>query len=541
MKIPFFRAGANGDSSVGAAGGEAKPLGLISGLLLLDSGEVERTFVYRCQERYLIYNSLCGLRSLFFVANREHLQKYQEEIAVRAALLKKIENVSQVPFGELPGPLFIPCDADSLTIEDGEWFPRELSSLDGVRESVERSEVFLNQISPSTLWLLSQSEKALRGRGFEVDFELEKLREPGETALRLHDKAACVRLISESPLDLPAHVPTAVIEPEEFLALKNWNELVRLYVGRTGDAEPESFFIKSSFDSAGNAAIRLNARNFEEKKNAYDDEIRRSITLDAIDERRQVEELRTDIDIAPSLTVLHFADDKLIEYKRLQWQKRKGISLLVQREISAAPEVVFDSFGILCFIKDRDEYEFLQASAQLYADADRHHFIGSYISDAFNREFLDSPMRQKLRNLCGIFAALGFRGPIGFDSRLNERGEHVFIYDVNPRLTAVYPPLAVRSFLREKGFSAASVMSLGYRGEFVYEDLSETLSHFSRNNLLYTPDSGKGLILLPNLCRRNGFDITLVNLSRDEIADLVTSGILLETADAGSPAHRRFY
>jgi hypothetical protein len=535
MKIPFFRAGTS-DRQAAAA----KPLGLINGLLLLDSGEVERTFVFRCQERYLTYNSLCGLRSLFFAADEKHLQKYKEEIAVRAAFLAEIENVSQIPFGALPLPLFVPCDIDRLTVEDREWFSGELR-LDEIKASIERGEVFLNQISPSTLKLLAETEKALRNGGGEVDFGLENLQVSSLKALQFHNKSTCVQMIRESTFELPAHVPTAVIEPDEFLALKNWEQLVGLYVAETGDDAPESFFIKSSFDSAGNAAIRLTAADFKEKKKSFDEEIRRSITLDAVDESRQMEELRTDVEIAPSLGALDFTDEKLFEYKKMQWRERKGIKLLVQREIRAAPDVVFDSFGILCFIKNRDESEFLQASAQLYADADRHHFIGSYISDAFNREFLEPAMRRKLDNLCRLFAESGYRGPIGFDSRLNERGEHVFIYDVNPRLTAVYPPLAVRAFLREKGFSAESVMSLGYRGEFVYRNLTETLAHFSANNLLYTPESRKGLILLPNLCRRDGFDLTLVNLSRSEIAELVTSGVLLDTASADSPANRKFY
>lgn len=534
MKVPFFQTGINGRKS------NAKPLGLINGLLLLDSGEVERTFIFRCQERYLTYNSLCGLRSLFFVANREHLQKYEEEIALRAAFLEEIEKTSRIPFGELPRPFFVPCNADQLSVENQDWLADELSR-DDIKKSIEYGQVFLNQISPATLNLLSQTEKILCRHGFDIDFDLKNLKVSGELALQFHNKTAYVELIRQSPLDLPAHVPTALIEPDDFLALKNWAELVSLYTAQTGDAEPRSVYIKSSFDSAGNVAIRLTAGNFNEKKAAFDDEIKSSITLEKIDEAKQVEDLRADINIAPSLQAVSFSDGKLAEYKKLQWHERTGIKLLVQREVSSKPDTTFDSFGILCFITDRHNIEFLQSSAQLYADPQRHHFIGSYISDSFNREIRETPMLKKLENLCRVFAEKGYRGPLGFDSRLNEEGEHILIYDANPRLTAVYPPLAVRSFLQEKGFSAENVTSLGYRGEYVYDNLTETLSHFSRHNLLYTPENRKGVILLPNLCRRNGFDITLINLSKDEISQLVESNILLETAHPNSPASQKFY
>src|SRR5215211_7181920 len=106
MYIPFFQAGTNHHGS------ETKPLGLINGLLLLDSGEVERTFIFRCQERYLTYNSLCGLQSVFFVAHREHREKYRVEIARRGEYLRAIKNASRIPFGELSQPLFVPCDID---------------------------------------------------------------------------------------------------------------------------------------------------------------------------------------------------------------------------------------------------------------------------------------------------------------------------------------------------------------------------------------------------------------------------------------------
>jgi hypothetical protein len=108
MKIPFFQTDINKPAS------DRRPLGFINGLLLLDSGEVEHSFIFRCQERYLTYNSLAGLQSLFFVINRDHLQKYKEEITRSSAFLAEIKNVSQIPFGELPPPLFVPCNAEEL-------------------------------------------------------------------------------------------------------------------------------------------------------------------------------------------------------------------------------------------------------------------------------------------------------------------------------------------------------------------------------------------------------------------------------------------
>ena len=75
--LPFFRFGAR----PGATGGATRPLGIVSGGLLLDSGEADPTFVYRCQDRYLAYTSLLGLRTVFFVRDDAHAAHYAALIA----------------------------------------------------------------------------------------------------------------------------------------------------------------------------------------------------------------------------------------------------------------------------------------------------------------------------------------------------------------------------------------------------------------------------------------------------------------------------
>src|SRR5437660_6138557 len=73
--LPLFRVAG------GASGGA--PLAIISGGLILDLGEAERTFIYRCQDRFLAYSSLWKLPSVFFVAGASHEETYRAHTAIQ--------------------------------------------------------------------------------------------------------------------------------------------------------------------------------------------------------------------------------------------------------------------------------------------------------------------------------------------------------------------------------------------------------------------------------------------------------------------------
>src|SRR5688500_9267618 len=104
---PFFDAGQQ------PLPGGGLPLGIISGGLILDSGEAERTFIFRCQDRYLAYNTLQGLRSVLFVSNDEHVRYYREALAGFQQSWEAITAASGVlPPSGLPEPVFVACDID---------------------------------------------------------------------------------------------------------------------------------------------------------------------------------------------------------------------------------------------------------------------------------------------------------------------------------------------------------------------------------------------------------------------------------------------
>ena len=63
-----------GDGTQPGAG--SAPLALVGGSLLVDSGEEDATFAFRCQDRYLAYSSLAGLRSLLLVLDDAHAATY---------------------------------------------------------------------------------------------------------------------------------------------------------------------------------------------------------------------------------------------------------------------------------------------------------------------------------------------------------------------------------------------------------------------------------------------------------------------------------
>jgi hypothetical protein len=343
--------------------------------------------------------------------------------------------------------------------------------------------------------------------------------------------------------NLPPHVLTAVISPQDFLALDSWESLVKLYMSGTGDVRPQSLFVKSALDSGGNVAARLCADNFATRAEAMKRELERHVLWQGVDECESLESLRQEVLLAPSLRPMALSDARLSDYRRLQRARRKGIALLVQNAV-AGPEnsrYAFHSIGITYNIRGADDYNLIAAAAQLYEDAGQHHFTGSYLSDSLTAEVMTRELRARMDALCRLFAAEGYRGPINFDARLGPANEYIFIYDCNPRLSALYAPLALRDRLRRQGLKVESIASLGYRGEFVYQDSVRTMTELSALELLYTPQRQRGVILLPNLARDRGFDALLINMSREEIKGLVDSGILFATAEPESCGRRNIF
>jgi hypothetical protein len=531
MYLPFFRFGQSSSSPTSVL-----PLGLITGGLIMDSGEAERTFIFRCQDRYLTLNNLVGLRSILFVADEAHRRLYESLIRALSNRLRVIREFTEQAPADIQQPLYVPCDIDLMMIEEQEWFLESLSRSD-IAASLAKGIVYLNQISPSCAELLIQLGSLVGQHGFELSIDALRLRELGDLALAFHNKARYVELVRANSEELPLHVMTAILSPHEFLNLQLWEDLVNRYVLLTGDVVPASLYVKSSLDSGGNVAARLCKDNFATEAKRLKGEIKQFVLCQGLDRQDSVESLRQEVDLAPSLRFLDFSDARLAEYRKLQRAHRIGIEILAQREV-VAPKIskdMFDSIGITYDIRGRYDYILITAAPQFYADANRHHYIGSYVSETITKILMTPQFCKKVEKLCGLFAGLGYRGPINFDARRGAEGEYVFLFDCNPRLSAIYPSLAVQAHLRQQGLRADSVLSLGYRGEFVYRDLRQTLSHIMNSGFLYTVKQQKGVVLLPNLSRDNGVDAVLVNMERSEMEDLIGSGLLQTTAEAGVP------
>ena len=530
IDLPFFRFGQSAPSPA-----RVLPLGLISGGLIMDSGEAERTFIFRCQDRYLTLNSLVGLRSILFVADEAHRRVYQRLIRALSSRLRIIREFTAQALGDIPQPLYVPCNIDLMLIEEQDWFLRSLKRRE-IAASLATGAVFLNQISPSYAELLIQLGGLLGQHGFELSIDAARLRELGSLALAFHNKARYVELVRANSAELPAHATTAILSPQEFLNLELWEDLVNCYVSLTGDIVPASLYVKSSLDSGGNVAARLCKDNFATQSVRLKEEIKQFVLWQEVDQRKSIDSLREEIDLAPSLRFIGLSDERLAHYRILQRARRIDIKILAQPEVIVPkiPKEGFDSIGFTYEIRGFSDYVLITAAPQFYADANRHHYCGSYVSESVTKTLMTPQFCKKVKKLCGLFAGLGYRGPINFDARLGAEGEYVFLFDCNPRLSAVYPSLAVQAHLRQQGLRADSVLSLGYRGEFVYRDLRQTLSHIMNSGFLYTAKQQKGVVLLPNLSRDNGVDAALVNMERSEMEDLIGSGLLHATAEAGA-------
>jgi hypothetical protein len=521
---PFFEAGGQPQPGGGL------PLGIISGGLILDSGEAERTFIFRCQDRYLAYNTLQGLRSVLFVSNDEHVRYYREALAGFQRSWEAIAAASGVlPPSGPPEPVFIACDIDRVQL--GACWALLDQLRRGILERGPLPPLYLNQISPTYARLLGQLDQLLRDHGASGGYGVEACERLGSLALQLHNKAHYVdRVRAHQGGGLPPHVPTAVAAPERFLELRRWEELVALYREETGEGEPASLFVKSSLDSGGNVAARLTRDTFDVRAGALRHEIEQHILGRGIDWSSRVRELRGEVDAAPTLKPLALTDDRLLRYKRLQAQQRVGIRLLIQREVlpPASLQGRFAGLGLSWQVEGPGRSTPIAISAQLYKDAERKHFLGSYVSPELARSVLQQPLAGQMRQLCDLFAHQGWRGPLSFDARLNAEGVYELIYDCNPRLTAVFPSLAVRTGLRRQGLEVKEVLGLGYRGEFVWKDLPGRLAELASRGLLYTRERQRGAVVLPNLSRRSGFDVALVNVSVAEARHMLATGAFSE-------------
>jgi hypothetical protein len=508
FSLPFFDCGGTGRDSY--------PLAIVGGGLILDSGEAEATFVYRCQDRYLTYTSLLGLRSVFFVSDDAHACWYAAQLERVRASYSTIATFCDVLSPELPiEPLYVECDLKTMRLTGSSGFQRQVSTmLESGRTTIR---FVLNQLSPTYAKLVVQLEGLLRAAGAKPIFDHHWCDECARLAMLFHNKAAYVRLVRESDRSLlPPHVETGLITASEVMGLHNWPDILRLYLERSGAIEePDSIFIKSDQDSSGNVAARLERHDFAAALGPLKAEIARSILGEGVGTISDLGELQSEIALAPSLERHIFSSDELAELRRCQAARRHHVGLLIQRGLRSCPDGRgrFHGVGFSYLIRGIDDVVPIVVAAQIYKDPDRRQYLGSFISDEVARDTLSFGLGEQMLNLCRRFAERGYRGPINFDAVEDERGEYRLVYDCNPRLTAIFPPWAVRRALRQAHFDAETILSLGYRGEFACSELYRLLVRLDYNRLLFTRSQQSGIILVPNLAQRHGLDVFFVNVS----------------------------
>jgi len=535
--IPFFRFAPGCDS-----GNEGTPLGIISGLLLFDSGEAENTFIFRCQDRYLMYNALCGMNTVLFVTERQHKNHYLELLEEHARTVDFIGGFIGIDLPSVSSPLFVPLDPERFEI-DGAALPGWFSGGGIPRHG--NQPVIFNQISPTSARLTRQLEAELRRQGRGPAVNTDHAAQVGELALRFHNKAEYVFLVQAAQDSaLPPHVRTAVLELSEFLSLRCWEELAERMGGQNGNDHQSAYYVKSSFDSGGNVARRLALPEFEQGLSGLKSEILRSVGENGEDAREHetgLRELKDEITLTPSLRGIQWSDDVLSAFRSAQMARRKNVKVLVQEAVEKRTgSRNFHGIGFTCLVDEEGQCGPAIAAGQLYRDPERRHFLGSYL-DSSEMEPLQEQGDVTLRNLCRLFAAQGYRGPLNFDAVEDESGRFVFIFDCNPRLTAVYPALAVRSFLCSSGLPVTTIVSTGYRGEFIYHDLKKTLRYLEAAGLLFSRKRQRGVLLLPNIYRDHGFDAFFINMPRSEWAGIFTSGALHHTAEPRCAGASRMY
>ncbi len=530
--IPLFRFGngASGDLP------NALPLAIMSGLLLFDSGEADHTFLFRCQDRYLTYNSLCGFRTVLFVADDRHRRHYVSLIARHNDNLRLVRQITGLPLSLVPQPLFVPVGLDTLQVADAPFFAAQLHDPE-IAASIGKSVLLCNQISPTTARIAAGLDALLATHGCSLGIDARELAALGQAAFQWHNKAYYVRRVQSTTADIPPHAATALFSPADFLGMETWTDLVSAYTRRTGHGAPSALYVKSAFDSGGNVAARLSRDGFAASIREFHTAVRHHILRDGgVDE--DLAELEQDVDIATSLRPLGVSRDRMKHYLTLQRGRRQGIEILVQEAIEApsgTKDLNYEGLGITCDIEGPDRIEVIVAAGQLYHDRERRHFLGSYVDEAFLTEPRNARLIAEVRCLCSIVAQDGYRGPVNFDARRDPSGAWVFIYDCNPRLSAVYPALAVRQFLLGLGHDIHTAVSLGYRGEYACEDYEGALRELDRRGALYQAHVRRGVVLLPNLARDHGCDALVLNTGREALEEFVRAPVLETALDRARP------
>ena len=511
-------------------------LGLIGGGLILDSGEADPSFMYRCQDRYFVYTSLLGIRSLFLVINQAHANLYtQNVLELRAALSTLQLHTGIKLFDTLAEPIYLAYDATTNHANVDRNFVTQLrrSGLSQLPT------IYTNQISPSGAELIEQLNKQLSTHHFKHYLNSAAYRRAATLTSRFHDKQAYFDLITHSAKDQAVvHTPTLVIDEQKLLTLDSWEKIRHLVIehGVLDTSSTPKLFIKSTLDSGGNTSAVLSPDDFQAQYSRLRQAIRQGVHLSDTPFDVSLQALQGVIADSATLSqvpdILGLANDWLSTW--IQNRRSKSVRYLLQRCIARSPQTpgaLPSGIGFSLFIDENKDVNLIAIAGQIYSDTERKHHLGSLLSTKLEQTVLSICKMSALKKLCQLFADEGYRGPISFDAVLNERHEYEFIYDCNPRLTAVMPSLAVKTALARMGYTVESIINLDYRGRFLFPDLAAVLRQLNRDGLLFTADHPRGILMLPNIARKHGYDILLINLEQDEALKIMQHSIFNDNSD----------
>ncbi|WP_063533980.1 hypothetical protein [Burkholderia sp. MSMB1589WGS] len=519
-----------------AFGRGERPLALVGGGLILDSGEAENTFAFRCQDRFLVYTGLLGLPSVLLVLDDAHGRHYARLLATLDERLQRLAAAHGVAAPRLPAPIHVRCDLRTLSLSATDSFDRAAHALarDGARIGF-----VANQMAPTTARMLGELADLLRGRGVAVDFDRAGCERVAALAQAWHNKARFLAFVRDAAIrGGPPLAPSAVLAPDAFLRMRDWAALAARFAAQCDRRAPSSgLFLKSSQDSSGNVSAILSEANFAERAPAFAAEVRRWLLADGFDDPAHVRELRSECALPPSMETVALSDATLVDLRRRQARRRAGLPLIVQPALQppagtwGSPASVGASF----YIEDDGSHRVVAVAAQLYRDAQRRQFLGLHVDDGL----LDDCRAREWVARCGALldalAARGYRGPVNFDGCMGADGQYWFVGDCNPRLTAVYVPLAVRAWLRAAGIDVRSVSSFGYRGEFEIPEIRACVDTWSRAGLIFSRERPQGFVILPNLARRDGHDALAINLDVAQASARLAR--MRELAAQAVPAH----
>ncbi len=525
-----------GDGTPPGAG--CAPLALVGGSLLVDSGEEDATFAFRCQDRYLAYSSLAGLRSLLVVLDDDHAATYDGCIDdLRRRLATVADRTGVLGNVVVPRPLYVGFDPVRGHVSAPARTAAALRDPDQVRSL--RAGILANQISPSSASLLAATAAVCADAGVSVGWDLRQARDQGALGIRLHDKATYVQLVGDGRRAVAPHVTTVVLDFEAVVGAGSWSELCALAGLPEGTA---AVHVKSSLDSGGNVAAVVSPATMRETLAAVEAEWRAGSLADGQVRRRRVEANRRKLDAC--WTLPRPLDRGLVEAavdRQAAVRASHPVRLLVQPRVDPPPGATAASIGCSFVVGTDGSVVPACAAQQVFVDVDRRKHLGALLSDRFEEAFFASPDAPGFAALADTVADLGYRGPVSFDAVLDGEGRYVGVFDCNPRLTAVFPAVAVREALLAAGARCETILNLDYRGLFSWPDPDTRLAALDDAGLLYTRKRQRGVLPLPNLARRDGFDIHLVNMPWSEVGPLVRSGLLGEAADFDKGVIRGLY